>query len=180
MGYGSRVMTTLMAWLVVMELSFVGCAVLAASLEMNRREHFWLRFALSLLGLLAGLAVFAAAVMLKLLPESLLMPLWLALAAGALILGLRYCYRTGDDSSPGSSEHGDGGTLRPDGPSGPSPGLLLPDAEQATARVRDHHRPKLTDVGPRRPVREPERHPVHEPEGRPVHEPERRPVRELE
>lgn len=164
MGYGSRVMTTLMAWLVVMELSFVGCAILAASLEMTRRERFWLRFVLSLLGLLAGLALFAAAVMLELLPESLLMPLWLALAAGALILGLRCCYRTAGDSSPGSSEHGDGGTLQPNGPEGPRGGLLLPDADQATARVRDHTRPKLTDLGPRRPAREPEPRPVRQPE----------------
>lgn len=87
-------MTTLLAWLVVMELSFVASAVLVASLQMKRRTHFWLRFTLSLVGLLAGLALLAAAVLLKVLPESLLMPLWLALAVGALILTLLFCYRT--------------------------------------------------------------------------------------
>ncbi|HET9720545.1 MAG TPA: hypothetical protein VFP55_10735 [Solirubrobacteraceae bacterium] len=157
-------MSALMAWLVVMELSFVGCALLAAALEMNRRERFWLRFALSLLGLVAGLAVFAAAVTLRLLPESLLLPLWLALAAAALIVGLRCCYRTAGGSPPGPSGHDDGGPLPPNEPGGPRGGLLLPDAAQAAARVRDHWRPKLTELGPRRPAREPEHLPVRQPD----------------
>ncbi len=156
-------MTTLLAWLVVMELSFVASAVLAGSLQMNRRVRFWLRYTVSLLGLLAGLGLLAAAVMLKLLPESLLMPLWLALAVAALILSLLFCYRTADDSSPGSSEGGDGGALRPDRSGGPSGGLLLADADQATARVRDHQRPKLIEVGPRRRPREPTRRPTRDP-----------------
>jgi hypothetical protein len=163
-GYGSCVMTALLAWLVAMELSFVGFAVLAASLQMKRRARFWLRFMLSLLGLISGLVLLAAAVMLKLLPQTLLMPLWLALAVGALILALLFCYdRTAGDSSSGSSEGGDGGVLRPDRPGGPREGLLLADADQATARVRDHSRPKLIEVGPRRPPREPGRRPAPAP-----------------
>jgi hypothetical protein len=156
-------MTTLLAWLVVMELSFVGSALLVASLQMERRARFWLRFMVSLLGLLSGLALLAAAVMLKLLPESLLMPLWLALAVGALTLALLFCYRTAGDSSFGSPEGGDGGTVRhdrPDRPGGPRGALLLPDADQATARVRDHNRPKLIELRPRRAPREPGRRPT--------------------
>jgi hypothetical protein len=160
-GYGFRVVTTLLAWLVVMELSFVCCAILAASLQMKRRARFWLRFMLSMLGLLSGLALLAAAVMLKLLPESLLMPLWLGLAVGALTLALLFCYTAGDSSS-GSSEGGDGEVVRPDRPGGPRGAVLLPDADQATARVRDHSRPKLIEVGPRRATRGPGRRPARE------------------
>lgn len=160
MGYGSRLMTTVLAWLVVMELSFVGFAILAASLHMKRRARFWLRFIAALLGLLSGLAVLAAAVILKLLPESLLLPLWLALAVGALMLALLFCYRTAGDSSSGSSEGGDGEAVGPDRPGGPRGGLLLPDADQAAARVRDHRRAKLIEVGPRRSTREPGRPPA--------------------
>jgi hypothetical protein len=153
-------MTTLLAWLVAMELSFVAFAILAASLQMKRRARFWLRFMLSLLGLLSGLALLASVVMLKLLPESLLMPLWLALAVGALILALLFCYdRTADGSSSGSSEGGDGGALPPVRPGGPGGGILLADADQAAARVRDHRRPRLIEVGPRRAAREPGRSP---------------------
>lgn len=150
-------MTTLLAWLVVMELSFVASAVLVASLQMKRRTHFWLRFTLSLVGLLAGLALLAAAVLLKVLPESLLMPLWLALAVGALILTLLFCYRTASDSSSGSSEGGDGEPGPQGRPGGPLGGRLLPDADQAATRVRDHGRPKLIEMGPRRRPREPNR-----------------------
>lgn len=168
MGYGFRVMTTVLVWLVVMELSFVGSAILAASLQMTRRSRFWLRFTLSLLGLLFGLALFAAAVMLKLLPQSLLMPVWLALAVVALIVALRFCYRPASGSASGSSEGGTGETVRPEPPVGPAGGLLLADAAQATARVRDHSRPKLIDVGPRRSSREPGPQPTREPGERPA------------
>jgi hypothetical protein len=162
-------MTTLLTWLVVMELSFVSVAVLAGSLQMGRRPHFWLRYTISLLGSMLALALLAGSVMLGLLPESLFMPLWLVLAAGTLGLALRFCYRTAGDPSSGASEGDDGGALPSDRPSGPSPGgLLLPDADQAAVRVRDHSRPRLIGLGPRRPTPEPKRVPGADPGRRPA------------
>ena len=75
--------------------------------------------------------------------------------------------REGPDFPPGRSDPGsDGGWGRgpdepPARPGPPSGGIPLPDAEQASIRLRDHRKlPEQLPKRDRRPSREPDRTPV--------------------
>jgi hypothetical protein len=145
-------MGKLLMWMAAVELAFVGFGALAASsLQMERRSHFWGRALLGCVAVLSMLPLTAASVTLKVLPEELLGPIWLLFIAGALTLAPVFCYR-----SAGSSDVAGGGGPGPEpplrGPETPPGGVPLPDAEQASARVRDHNRPRLGGARPRRRV----------------------------
>jgi hypothetical protein len=154
-------MATLLTWLVVVELAFVGFGVLgASSLGMEKRPRFLSRLLLAYLATLSLMLVLAGAVMLRILPEHVLMPLWLPLVFAAPILGPTVCYRSAGSASDSSDADAGGGS----GPHQPSPrptaprgGVPLPDADQATVRVRDHASAELSVATPRRRTREPER-----------------------
>jgi hypothetical protein len=81
----------------------------------------------------------------------------------AMLLAPAVLFRdSGSSSDPGDGDGGGGGGGPPRSPSPPirpRGGIPLPDAAQARARVRDHTRPKLRRLGPRRSTRQPERAP---------------------
>ena len=158
-------MVRLLIWLAVIEPAFVWFGVLAcSSLGMEKRPHFWVRVLLGCLAMLSLVLLLVAGLMLSVLPQTVLMLIWLVLVITALIVGPTFCYsRAG--SSPGSSETDGGGGSDPDqppsGPNVPRGGIPLPDADQAIARARDHNRPRLRDVKSRRRGREPRRTPTN-------------------
>jgi hypothetical protein len=153
-------MPWLLAWWLVIGLGFIGFGLIGgSSLAVQRRPHFWIRVLLEALGMVAAVLVLFGAIELKLLPEHVLVLLWLVLVVGAVIAAPACCYRSGH-SPPGSSDGGGGGGIDPVPPSGPQGGIPLPDAKQSDARVRDHTRPKLHTCRPRRSAREPARGPT--------------------
>lgn len=87
---------------------------------------------------------------------------WL-LSALLLSPALLFPPREPPPDPPGDGGGGGGGGDGPPGPtvgpSAPSGGIPLPDAEQSRDRVRDHDRPDRRRRRPRRPAREPERVP---------------------
>lgn len=81
-----------------------------------------------------------------------------ALPAMFIVSGMLFGGRDSPPDRPDADDGGGGGPRRPDGPRDrPSAGPLLPDADQARARARDHTRgrvaPSPTRRGaPREPV----------------------------
>jgi len=72
-------------------------------------------------------------------------------------------------SPPGGTDEDDGGGRGPKeppkAPEGPRGGLPHPDADPARIRIREHGRPALTRLRPRRAGHEPERAPARAPHG---------------
>ncbi len=157
-------MARLLFWLVGVELTFVGFGLLsAAALGMEKRSRFGARVALACLVMLWVVLLAAGTVAVGVLRENMLGPLWLLLAVTALGLGPACCYRRAA-SAPGSSDTGwgpgSGPGPPPSRPDRPLGGIPLPDADQSSERVRDHHRPRLGDARPRRQEREPDHGPT--------------------
>jgi hypothetical protein len=157
-------MANLLVWLVVIGLAFLGFGVLAgSSLGMQKRPRFWVRVLLGYLATLFFVLLVAGAIVLEVLPQRVLMLIWLVLVMSSLAYGPILCYQS-ESASPGSSDADGGGGSGPaqpsSSPTAPSGGAPLPDADQATARARDHNRPRLRDVKPRRRPREPQRTPT--------------------
>lgn len=138
---------------------------LAVGSARQRRSHFWVRVLIASLGLPALVACLIAVGQLNVLSNNVATALLSSLFfAGviALMLVPGVLYR-GSGPSPGTSESDGGGGPGPGRPP-PSPdiprgGLPLPDAEQASARVRDHTWPRFDEL-PRRPAHEPRRRPA--------------------
>jgi hypothetical protein len=134
----------------------------------QRRSHFRVRALLAALALPALMAALVGVARQRALPlpdddtgKGLLTVLFvLGVIALMFVPGLLYRRL---DPSPGPTES-DGGGAGPGpprrSPDGPRGGVPLPDADQARARVRDHHTPKLDDPKPRRPAHEPRRTPA--------------------
>jgi hypothetical protein len=134
----------------------------------QRRSHFWARFVLASLALPALLPALIGVAVLRVLPvpdaaakQLLTLAFFVGVIALMFVPGL--LYRVSDPSSGSSDSDGGGGTdpgpprPLPDGPRGDVP---LLDADQARARVRDHHGPKFYDRKRRRPAHEPRRTPT--------------------
>lgn len=148
----------------LVELLLVGLCVSGGARE-QRRSHFWVRVLLaglfmpSLLALLFGLGyVLAGSVAV---PLAVFPMIVLCAMAVFLLPGLLY-RRSGSSPGPSESDRGGGpgpGQPRPS-PGGPRGGVPLPDADQASARARDHFRPKLRERKQRRGTPDPRRTPV--------------------
>jgi hypothetical protein len=132
-----------------------------SSLAPRRRPHFWMRVSLLCLGTVAGDLVLFGAIELQLLPQHVVMAFWLVLLLGALVVPSLCCYRSAG-SPPGlpGDDTGGGGGSGPLLPIGPRGGIPLADAGQSHIRTRDHTRPRLHQLGPRRAAREPVRRPA--------------------
>jgi hypothetical protein len=135
-----------------------------------RRSHFWVRATLAALALPALLAAIFGLTRLhvaSLEPAAKqLLTLLFLLGVVALMFIPGLLFRL-SDPSPGPDDSDGGGGSGPGRPR-PSPerpvgGIPLPDADQARARVRDHHAPKLHDVKRRGPAHEPRRTPATKP-----------------
>jgi hypothetical protein len=103
--------------------------------------------------------------------RELLQPLvLLAVLLAPVLLPRRLLYPP-PDGSGGGAEDDDGGGGGPQppprAPDGPRGGLPLPDADPAQARIRDHRRPTLGQLRPRRASHGPERAPSRIPHGAP-------------
>jgi hypothetical protein len=125
----------------------------------QRKSHFWVRFVLALLALPALMATLVGVARvsvpaLEAAANPLLTTLFgLGVSALMFVPGLLY-RRSGPSPGPPESDGGGGmgpGPPRP-APYGPRGDVPLLDAEQARARARDHHGPKLGDRKPRRPA----------------------------
>lgn len=155
-------MTWFLEWMLVIGVAFIGFGLLGGSLlAVQRRRLFWMRVLLLSFGMAGAQLALFAAMDVKLLPEHVLMAVWLVLILGALIVAPACCYR-GAGSPPGFSDGGGGGAGGGDPllPTAPQGGIPLLDAEQSDTRVRDHTKPKLHRTGPRRAPREPARRPT--------------------
>jgi len=148
-----------------LELGLIALWIAVGSAR-QRRSHFWIRISLAALALPALMAALVGLAHLSLLSDDaarLLFPgvLFFGVVALMLIPGLLY---HGSDSSPGPSEPDGGGGPgpgpRPPSPQGPRGGIPLPDAEQASARARDHTAPSFDQPSRRRPEHEPGRVPA--------------------
>jgi hypothetical protein len=135
----------------------------------QRRSHFWVRFSLAFLGLPSLLAIFVWVAWLNVVSDGagkVFFPVLLLLGVVALMFVPGLLYR-GTIAPPGSSESDGGGGSgpRPPGPSPSDPrgGIPLPDADQASARVRDHNSPKFEDQKRRRPTHDSPRTPAKRP-----------------
>jgi hypothetical protein len=154
-------MASALWWLVGTALMFLQFGVLTCSaLGSRRRSRFYVRLSCASLVTLALAVGLAFAIRFSALPERASGLAWLALLLAALAAGPVFCYHT-FASFPGSSE-GDGGDGPGSGPPPPPPGpprggAPLPDADQARTRRRDHIRPNLRGVSPRRTAVEPTR-----------------------
>jgi|ERR1700733_738863 hypothetical protein len=152
-------MATSISWLLGTVLMFLGFGLLASSaLGSRRRSRFRIRLSCtSLVALVLALGV-ALAIASSALPQRALGAAWVALLLAALTLGPVFCYHTFAPSQ-GSSD-GDGGPGShplPPPPTPPGGDVPLRDADQARTRRRDHNRPNLRGVSPRRPAVEPAR-----------------------
>jgi hypothetical protein len=131
--------------------------------QFEPRSHFGVRLALLMLLLLPPpLVVLGAAehVLGPYTAEALMEPL-LVVAVGAVLLAGPVLFRDLGSSSGGPDGEGGGGPGPDDPPPTPPPGppaggIPLPDAVQASWRVRDHNGPDRRRR-PRRPARERER-----------------------
>ncbi len=152
---------------VVLELGLVALWIACGSGK-QRRSHYWVRVALASLALPALMAVLVGAARLNVLSLSdeaakAILPFLFFLGVVALMLVPGLLYRR-SSSSPGPSDSDGGGGPGPGQPR-PSPdvprgGVPLPDADQASARARDHNTPKFDDPKWRRPAHEPRRAPT--------------------
>jgi hypothetical protein len=150
---------------VLLECGFVGLCI-AWGPAAQRRPRFWARVALTCLAIAAYLAVLFALVQVSVLSDgaaSKLLPTLLLIGVGALICVPSLFYRK-SASPPGASESDGGGGSGPQLPDSPfAPprgGIPLLDADQASARARDHLTPKFAAPTRRRPAHEPRRRPV--------------------
>jgi hypothetical protein len=159
-GFAIMALVLLEPWLVALWI--------AVGSGRQRRSHFWVRALLAALALPALLAALVGVARQRALPlpdagaGKQLLTLLFCLGVIALMFVPGLLYRPADPSPgpPESEDGGDGpGPPRPS-PDGPRGGVPLPDADQARARVRDHHTPKLGDRKRRRPAHEPRRTPV--------------------
>jgi hypothetical protein len=155
--------------IVVLLEPFLVALWIAVGTGQQRQSHFWLRASLAALALPALMAALIGVARQRVLSlpdddaSKELSTLLFVLGVIALMFVPRLLYRR-SDPSPGPPESDGGGGSGP-GPSPPSPaaprgGIPLPDADQARARVRDHHSPKLDDRKRRRPAHEPRRTPA--------------------
>lgn len=152
--------TWFLEWMLIIGVAFIGFGLLGgSSLAVRRRPRFWTRVSLLCLGMVGAQLALFGAMDLKLLPEHVLMAVWLMLIVSALVIAPACCY-LGAGPPPGSSDGGSGGGGEPLLPTAPQGGIPLPDSRQSDARVRDHARPKLHHPGPRRAAREPARLPT--------------------
>lgn len=160
--YPSDVVITIF---VAVELAFVALCVAAGSVE-RRRSHFWVRFVLLSLALPSLLGVFEGVAWLNLLPDGVMESTFLFLfffGVMSVILAPALLYHS-SGSSPGPSESNGGEGPGPEQPR-PSPdasrgAIPLADADQTSARARDHNGPRFDDVKTRRPAHEPGRTPA--------------------
>jgi hypothetical protein len=151
---------------VFLELGFVGLWLAVGSVE-QRQSHFWVRLLLAALAvplLMGGLDVVARLNVLSDNAAKVLLPLPFSLGVVGLMFVPRLLYRrSGSPPGPSESDGGGGGrgprppSRSPDPPRG---GIPLPDADQASARVRDHARPRFAEVTRRRPAHKPRRTPA--------------------
>jgi hypothetical protein len=154
-------MATTISWLAGTVLMFVEFGVLACSaLGSSRRSRFYIRFSCASLVMLAAALGLAFAINFSALPQQAFGFAWMALLLASLAVAPAFCYRTFAPSR-GSSEDdggggGDGGPPPPP-PAPPRGGVLLPDADPARSRRRDHNRPTLRGVSRRRPADRPAR-----------------------
>jgi hypothetical protein len=150
---------------VFLELGLVGLWFAVGSAG-QRRSHFWVRVSLASLGLPALMAALVGIARLNVLPDGAAQafsPLLFFLGVIALMLVPGLLYRS-SGSSPGSSESGGGGGPGP-GPPRPPPdvpggGVPLPDADQASVRLREHGTRNFGALKRRRPAHEPGRTPT--------------------
>jgi hypothetical protein len=145
-------MPILITLLALAELLGVAALKLAGSGK-ARRPHFWARV------LLAGVAMpLCVGTVVSVFGPPALPLLMFAVMSVMLLPGLLY---SDSGTSPGSAEgDGGGGPGRgplPSPPDAPWGGVPLPDADQATARARDHATPRFEGRNRRRRSREPRR-----------------------
>ena len=155
----------LLVWLAVFTVGFIAIAVTAGPTK-QRRSHFWVRVALASLALPALEAALVGIARLNVLTDgaakSFLSLLFFVGVMGLMLVpGLLY---RGSGSSPDPPDSDGGGCNGPgpppSSPDAPRGGIPLPDADQASARVRDHRPPKFNDLKRRRPAHEPRRAPA--------------------
>jgi hypothetical protein len=132
----------------------IGVLVGAASdRSLRRRPRFWLRFAAIITAIVLPDLV---AVVAPVDEETIVMLILAGLGWGILLLVPSWSVLfQGWGFDPGSADDDGEGPGPEDGrPPPPSPigGIPLPDAEQSSARVRDH-RPPRREARPRRPAR---------------------------
>jgi len=154
-------MATALSWVVSTVLMFLEFGVLACSaLGTRKRSRFYVRLGcatLVMLGLALGLGF---AIVFSALPQQAFGAAWGALLLAALAVAPVFCYHPSAPFRGSSDGDGDGGSGRGPPPPPPAPppgGAPLPDADQARARRRDHNRPSLRGVSPRRPAVDPSR-----------------------
>jgi hypothetical protein len=153
---------SLLVWLVAFILGFVALAVAAGSAR-ERRSHFWARVGLGALTVPALVAVLLILDKLGLAENVtliLILVILMLLLPAMLIFAPSMLYHR-SARPPGSSDEdggqGPGPEPPPSQPVGPVGGVPLPHADQALLRLRDHDRPGLVRVAPRRRAREPKR-----------------------
>ena len=151
--------------LVAFELAFVGLC-LTGSTPRQRRAHFWLRVFLASLFVPSLFAMLVMVARLKLLSDdaakAVSLSVWF-IGVMALMLVPGLLYRSADSSSDPPESDGGGGPgpkQPPFGPEAPRGGVPLQDADQASARARDHSTPQFGRLKRRRPAHEPRRAPV--------------------
>lgn len=165
--YPSGSVASVIMILVSLEFALVALWIACGS-GRQRRSHFWVRVVLASLALPALMAVLVGVARLRVLSLSddaakAILPFLFFLGVMALMLlpGLLY---HGSSSSPGPSDSDGGGGPGPgqprSSPDVPRGGVPLPDADQASARARDHNTPKFDDPNWRRPTHEPRRAPA--------------------
>jgi hypothetical protein len=149
---------TAIAWLLGTVLLFLAFGLVAGStLGGRRRRRFHLRvvalvLTLSVLAVTAGLLIDA-----NVTGRQADGAIWLALLVASLAVAPLLCFGLAPQLPPDDGGW-EGRSPQPEAPPPPSPsGCPLPDAEQSSARRRDHRRPSLRDRGSRRPAREPQR-----------------------
>jgi hypothetical protein len=156
-------MVNLVSWLVCTVLMFLEFGVLACSaVGSQRRSRFYIRLGCANVAMLALALGLAFAIKYDTLPQRAVGAAWMGLLLAALAVAPVLCYHSFTGFRGSSDGDGDGGgglgSGRP--PSPPDPprgGAPLPDADQARARRRDHNRPRLREIGRRRPAVEPAR-----------------------
>ena len=146
-----------------LELGLVALWIAVGSGQ-QRRSHFWLRFFAASLALPSFIAALVGMGPLLSLPDGLIkavFPVLFILGILGLMLVPGLLYRR-TDSSPGESDGGGGpGPSRPDPvPPRPRGGIPLPDADESSARARDHSGPRFDYPERRRPAHAPARRPA--------------------
>ena len=150
---------------VAFEVAFVALCVAAGSAE-QRRSHFWLRVVLWSLALPALFGVLVGVARLNILQDAITKLTFPSLfffgVISAILAPALLYHRPG--SSPGLSDSDGGGGPGPkrprSSPDTPRGAIPLADADQTSARVRDHNGPRFDDMKIRRPAHEPGRTPA--------------------